>query len=163
MDSKKGRDLNWGAMLWAGFKMMTPFYGMPSLELTTKVLQRALLGTIDAPVDHKAMQQKLNVAMSALNEASTYMGDLERKLTVQIESLDAVRASYSHYQQLADVEKSRAEAFIHEMATKINEGVNRERMWAFAINIVAGAVVFVVGVIASDKVKSLWDVVSARF
>lgn len=163
-DKKPRAPLDWGGMLWAALKMTIPIGGgHSSLELTTKVLQQALLGTTTAPADHQVMQQKLNGAMTALSEASAYMGELENKLAVQKQNLDNVMASYSHYQQLANTEKSKADAFIHEMAVKINEGAAKERMWAFAINIVAGILVFVLGVIASDKVHALFSALRRRF
>jgi hypothetical protein len=57
MESKKRPDLIWRAFALAALKMTWPFYWLgPSVELTTAVLQKALLGTVEAPVDHEVVQ-----------------------------------------------------------------------------------------------------------
>ena len=141
----------------------------PSVEVLTRAIGEALrdVGGISAAVrertENELVRGKLAIAIGALQDASTYMGTLDRQIGERESNLQTAKATHEHYQQLAGVEKTRADAFIKEMAERINEGAKRERKWAFVINIVAGVIVFVLGVVLSDTVTATWKSIAARF
>jgi len=136
--------------------LLTPFFPARIIER-----QLRLLFSDTRESENRRIEEKLASAMRSMQEASDYMGTLERQLAKQRENLESATKAHEHFQKLAATEKDKAEVFIKQMATEISRSTVRERWWAFAINMVAGLLLFVIGVFASDPVQNgigaLWQ------
>ena len=60
--------------------------------------------------------------------------------------MEKLKTEYERYQQLATVEEGKAKALIEQMQLTLGAGRSRERWIALVINIVAGTIVFILGV-----------------
>jgi hypothetical protein len=95
--------------------------------------------------------------MKAMEEANEYMDTLKDNISKQQIDLRLMKESYEHYQQLASVEKAKADAFLAQLAQQVDKSVKSERTWAFVLGVVSNlVVVFILGVLASDPVKARW-------
>jgi hypothetical protein len=106
--------------------------------------------------DPQLVESKLRAAAEALEEANQYVQSTQLALKDQQKQIIAAQASYEHYRQLNATQKEQAQAFVAEMAAVISTSTRKERVWAFVINIIAGLILFIFGVVASDWAKEGW-------
>jgi hypothetical protein len=99
--------------------------------------------------------EKVKRAASALEDASNIVTELEGELTTKVRQVERLKTQYERYQQLATVEEGKAKALIEQLQLTLGAGRSRERWIALAINIVAGIIVFVLGVWLSPWIKTL--------
>jgi hypothetical protein len=97
---------------------------------------------------------KVKRAASALEDASRLVAELQETLREKIAQVETLRAEYEKYQQLASIEEDKAKALIHQLQEAVGENQARERWIALLINVVAGLLVFVLGVWLSPWVTS---------
>lgn len=102
--------------------------------------------------------QKVNRAAAALEDASTLVAELDGELTTKVGQVEKLKAEYDRYQQLATVEEGKAKALIEQLQLTVGAGRSRERWIALALNLVAGIIVFVLGVWLSPWIKTLLGV-----
>ena len=99
--------------------------------------------------------QKVNQAASALENASALVAELEGELSTKVGQVEKLKAEYERYQQLATVEEGKAKALIDQLQQTFGAERSRERWITLAINLVAGIIVFVLGVWLSPWIKTL--------
>lgn len=102
--------------------------------------------------------QKVNRAAAVLEDASTLVAELDGELTTKVGQVEKLKAEYDRYQQLATVEEGKAKALIEQLQLTVGAGRSRERWIALALNLVAGIIVFVLGVWLSPWIKALLGV-----
>lgn len=102
--------------------------------------------------------QKVNRAAAVLEDASTLVAELDGELTTKVGQVEKLKAEYDRYQQLATVEEGKAKALIEQLQLTVGAGRSRERWIALALNLVAGIIVFVLGVWLSPWIKTLLGV-----
>ena len=98
---------------------------------------------------------KAEQAASALQEASKIVVELQEAIESEAQRVDILKAEYEKYQGLAAIEEKQAKALMIELDQKLNEGRGRERLIALGINLLAGIIVFVLGVALSPYVKTI--------
>lgn len=99
--------------------------------------------------------EKVKRAASALEDAFNIVKELEGELTTKVRQVERLKTQYERYQQLATVEEGKAKALIEQLQLTLGAGRSRERWIALAINIVAGIIVFVLGVWLSPWIRTL--------
>jgi predicted RNase H-like nuclease (RuvC/YqgF family) len=102
-----------------------------------------------------SIDQKINEAFQSLQQASQLVADLERELQERTQKLTQLRDEVDRYSKLAEVEESRATAIIRQLELTLNRDRGRERWVSFGINMVAGLILFVLGVVFGPQLTSL--------
>ena len=115
---------------------MLPFFPGPELYDLVKDLSKSR-----TDLDHK-----IGRAQTSLTETSNLIVELESGLNERMKKLQRLKQKYEKYSQLAEVEESKAKAIIQQIETAIGRNRGRERIIALAINLLAGLIVFVLGV-----------------
>ena len=117
---------------------------------------------IDLSALRKALQEspgdlesKAARAAQALHEAAAVVSQLQSSIAAEVERVDSLKKDYEKYKNLASTEGKKARAFIQQVQESLGHGRSRERWIALGINVVAGLVVFVLGVLLSPLVKQL--------
>ena len=95
-------------------------------------------------------------AIESIQKTSTLVTRLEESLKQRAEKLELLQQEHERYSQLADIESKKAQALLLQIEATLGKNMGKERWIAFGINIVAGLIIFVLGVIFSDSLKSLW-------
>ena len=94
-------------------------------------------------------------AFDSLTKSSQLIGNLETILKERESKLASLKVEYERVSQLSTLTSAQAEAVATSLKEVIGASAPRERVYAFIINIVAGLIIFVIGVVASDWVKGL--------
>ena len=94
-------------------------------------------------------------ALESIRSTSQLVRRLEESLEERAARLDELRKEHEQYSNLAQIEAKKAEVLITQIETALGRNVSRERWIAFGINIVAGLILFVLGVVVSEPLKHL--------
>lgn len=136
-------------------------------QSTKRILTRALLRSIplfpgpdiyDLIVDLRksrtSIDEKIDKALESLHDAAKLVDELEESLEERTQKLNVLRQEVERYSKLAEVEEDKAKAIVQQLEFSINKGKNAERWVSFAINLIAGIILFVLGLLLSPLVKS---------
>jgi hypothetical protein len=92
------------------------------------------------------LDQKIGRAQASLIEASELIAELEKGLSERVTKLQRLKQEYDKYSQLAAVEEDKARAIIQQIEVAIGRNRGRERLIALGLNLLAGLIVFILGV-----------------
>jgi hypothetical protein len=120
---------------------MTP--GIFGVGFDLRTLLRDIKG--DAP----EIEKKAEKAAAALQEAALVVGDLKQSIEAEVQRVEVLKSEHEKYKSLAAIEEKNAKAIMTQLEEKLNEGKGRERWIALVINLVAGIIIFVLGVLVS--------------
>ena len=93
------------------------------------------------------LSQKISRAQASLTETSDLIAELESGLNERVNKIQHLKQEYEKYSQLAEVEESKAKAIIQQIETAIGRNRVRERIIALTLNLLAGLIVFILGVV----------------
>jgi hypothetical protein len=110
----------------------------------------------------RRIDDKFSAAQTAMTELADYLSVLQRGISDEQSNLTRTTDEYQRYKALAGTERDKAAAFLAELGLTIRAGAGRERLWSFGISLVTNVIVFVVGVAASDVVRSSWFWLAGR-
>lgn len=127
---------------------VVPILPMPEIYDLARDLQRS----------RGELNEKVNRAAEALREASQLVDNLQAELNERVASVQKLKLEYERYQQLATIEEQKAKALIEQLQAALGAGRTWERWIALAINLVAGLIVFVLGVWLSPWVKTVFGI-----
>lgn len=137
---------------------------------------RAILGSLPFPIvsapeiydlitdlqrSRDSIDAKIDEASESLKKTSELIDEIEQILTDRTQKLTTLRQEVERYSKLAEVEEDNARAIVQQLELALNKGKNQERWVGFIINIVAGLILFVVGVVFSP-ILSQWLGISAQ-
>jgi uncharacterized phage infection (PIP) family protein YhgE len=97
------------------------------------------------------LDKKIIRAHNSLQETSTLLAELEGGLKERVEKLERVKSEYEQYSKLADVEEEKAKALIKQIELTVSKGKGNERIISLLLNLIAGIIVFVLGVYFGPK------------
>jgi hypothetical protein len=135
---------------------------------TKRKIIRAALGSIPLPIigapelydlitdlqrSRGSMDEKIYEASESLKKASELVDEIEQILTDRTTKLATLKQEVERYSKLAEVEEENAKAIVQQLEAALNKGKNQERWVGFIINIVAGLILFVVGVALSPALS----------
>jgi len=136
-------------------------------QSTKRILLRALWRTLpvipgpdiyDLIVDLRrsktSVDEKIQKALESLQDASRLVDELEEGLAERTSKLNALREEIDRYSKLAEVEEDKAKAIVQQLELSVNKGKNIERLVSFGINIIAGLLLFILGLLLSPLVKN---------
>ncbi|AKR43295.1 hypothetical protein [Methylophilus sp. TWE2] len=93
-------------------------------------------------------------ALESIKNTSELVNRLESSLRERSEKLEALQREHERYSELGQIEAKKVEALLSQIETTLGRNVGRERWIAFLINIAAGIILFVLGVVLSAPLKS---------
>lgn len=101
------------------------------------------------------VDKQVNEAVSALTRSSELIDNLGQTLKEREAKLRELQLEYDRVSNLASLTKEQGEAVAISLQKVLGKTQSRERVISFLINVLAGLVLFVIGVFAADFVKSL--------
>lgn len=101
------------------------------------------------------LDQQVEEAVEALTTSTELISNLESSLEERAKRLNELKDEYQRVASLAELTKEQGDAVAKTLEQTLGKGQSRERWVAFAINIIAGLIIFVLGVFLSDWVQEL--------
>lgn len=108
----------------------------------------------DLTKSKKSIDEKIEKALSSLNETSELINELETDLSNRVNKLNELKTTYERYSKLAEIEEEKIKPLMEQLEMTMGKGRNLERFVSFGINILAGLLLFVLGIWASPHVKN---------
>lgn len=105
-----------------------------------------------------SLEEKIDKASDSLHETSRLIGELEGSLKERADKLSTLKNEIERYSALAEIEEPKARALLAQLDITLNKGKNRERVISFAINILAGFILFVLGVLLSPYIQHAFGI-----
>lgn len=101
------------------------------------------------------VDKQVNEAVSALTRSSELIDNLGQTLKEREAKLKELQLEYDRVSNLASLTMEQGEAVAISLQKVLGKTQSKERVISFLINVLAGLVLFVIGVFAADFVKSL--------
>jgi predicted RNase H-like nuclease (RuvC/YqgF family) len=102
------------------------------------------------------VDRQVSEAIESIEKTSALVAELEGGLKERAAKLEHLQREHARYSQLATIEAEKAGALLTQIEETLGKNVQKERWIAFGINIAAGLVIFLLGVIFSDRIKHIW-------
>jgi len=99
----------------------------------------------DLTENDKSFARKIDEAHQSLSETARLIERLETELKSKLDKVSKLKEDYAHYSQLADIEKNKSQALLNQLEKSLNKGTFTKNFWAFIINILAGSLIFTIG------------------
>ncbi|MEM6397572.1 MAG: hypothetical protein AAF741_14575 [Bacteroidota bacterium] len=112
---------------------------------------------IDLKEGKKSINQKIDKAYHSLKETSALIKDLENDLIERTDKIKELKEKYEDYSKLAEIEEEKIQPLIKQLDKAVGKGRIYERIVSFLINIVAGIILFVLGIWAGPKIQTYFD------
>src|SRR5215813_14870964 len=93
-----------------------------------------------------SIDRKIELAAQSLQETSRLIAELDESLKERAEKLEQLRTEIERFSKLAEVEEGKARAVIQQLEISLNRGKNRERWVSLVINLIAGIIIFILGI-----------------
>lgn len=139
--------MNWKAFNSAMFQAMLRMVPiLPANELY------AALRSINE--GEKEVDKQVEEAVEALKKTSSLIGELEKSLTERTAKLADLQEEYKKYAAMSDITKEQASALLNSIGDKLNASAKKERLFSFIINIVAGVLIFVLGIVFAKPITA---------
>jgi predicted RNase H-like nuclease (RuvC/YqgF family) len=103
----------------------------------------------------KSLDRKVEQAAASLKETSNLISELEVDLKERSEKIKILRDEIERYSKIAEVEEDKAKVILQEVQTTLNKGKNIERWVALGINLIAGILIFILGIF-TGPILSKW-------
>ena len=111
----------------------------------------------------KDVDAQVNEALESIQRTAEVVHTLEASLKDRASKLEALRKQHEHLSQLTSIEAEKAAALLRQVEETVGKHQVREHIVGFAIHLIAGLVLFALGVFFSDWFKGLLKAVAARF
>lgn len=108
----------------------------------------------DLTESEESFGRKIDNAYEALQSTSRLVERLEGELSRKISDVERLKGEYERFSRLAEVEEAKARAIVKQLESTLDRGKAKERVLAFLINLAAGLILFVVGVIVGPYLTS---------
>lgn len=99
------------------------------------------------------LDQKVEQSYTSLRETSKVISELEQSLEDRASQLDELRQEHERLSALAEVEEDKAAALITQLERSLDRQSKRERWVGLALNLLAGLIIFVIGIFLSPLVR----------
>lgn len=108
----------------------------------------------DLTENEESFGRKIDRAYESLQDTSRLVERLETKLQTKIENVTKLKQEYERYSALAEIEEGKARALLSQLDISLNKGKGSERVIAFIINLIAGGIIFVLGIWVGPYITS---------
>jgi hypothetical protein len=99
--------------------------------------------------ERTTLDEKIAHITTALREASSLTDELERMVKDRTANLEVLRSEVERYSRLSEIEEEKARPLLMQVGNVFKEGQATERWVSLAINLLAGILVFLLGVVVS--------------
>lgn len=96
---------------------------------------------------------KIAQAHKSLLETVELIHDLEDALKESTNNLNLLRQEYDRYSELAGIEEEKAKIVLGEVSKTLGKGKGRERLERLIISLIAGLIVFVLGIVLGPTIR----------
>lgn len=93
------------------------------------------------------VEKQVEEALDSLKKSAALVGRLEQDLKSRMETVQKLQEEHKKFSELSHISRDQAAALADMIEGTLGKSARRERMVALIINLVAGAIVFVLGVI----------------
>jgi DNA-binding transcriptional MocR family regulator len=100
------------------------------------------------------LDQQIQEAFQAISRSSDLVQELGNLLETREQELKQLQNEYARVSALSSLTAEQAEAVAQSLEKALGSSVKRERWISFSINIGAGLIIFVFGVLASDWLRT---------
>lgn len=107
------------------------------------------------------LDHKITRAQSSLSETSELIAELESGLNERVAKLQRLKNEHDKYSKLAEVEEEKAKAIMQQIELAVSRSKGKERIIALALNLLAGIIVFSLGVVLGPHLTT-WLGITAR-
>jgi hypothetical protein len=114
-----------------------------------------LLGEVKKSQDD--IDSQVTEAIESIQKTSVLVTRLEDSLKERAGKLEDLRKEHDRYSQLAKIEATKAEALLGQIEATLGKNQGRERWISFWINIAAGLVIFILGVVLSEPLQKFFS------
>ena len=141
------------------------------LTNTTRHLVRALLRMIpifpvpelydiieDLRRSKQSIDEKIKKAYLSLQETSILIEELQNSLKERTEKLEFLQNEYNRYSKLAEIEEEKAKPLIEQLEKSLQKTSKKERIASLIINLFAGLIVFILGIMLGPMIKNLFGI-----
>lgn len=101
------------------------------------------------------VNEKINKAYDSLKETSALVDELQKDLTGRTDQVKRLSDEYERYSKLAEIEQEKIQPLLIELDKAVNKGKYQERWMGFAINIISGIIIFLLGMWLGPKIDKL--------
>ena len=102
------------------------------------------------------VDEQVTEALDSIRKTSKLVGQLEDSLKERAMRLEELQKEHERYSQLVEMEADKAQALLRQIEATLGKNIGRERWIAFGINLAAGLILFVLGVVLSDYLRHVW-------
>jgi len=102
----------------------------------------------------KGIDAQVNEALESIQKTSALTTRLEESLRERSEKLKQLQIQHEQLSQLTTIDAQQASALLKQVEETVGRNLGRERWIAFLINIAAGLILFVLGVVFSENLKT---------
>jgi len=106
----------------------------------------------------KDLDKQVEEAVGALTKSTQLITELEGSLGERAKELEKLQIEYKRVSQLASLTEEQSKAVTEQLEQAVGKNRPKQLLIAFLLNLTAGLVIFILGVFASDWVKSLPDI-----
>jgi predicted nuclease with TOPRIM domain len=110
----------------------------------------------DLKKSKQTINEKIEKAHESLKDTSTLIEDLQSDLIERTEKISELRNQYEHYSKFAEIEEEKIKPLLLELDKTVNKGKNFERIVSFGINIIAGLIIFALGIWLGPKITKIF-------
>lgn len=105
----------------------------------------------------RSIDSKIEQAVAALQAASKLVDELETDLRDRTTRLNQLRDEVDQYSKLAAIEEEKAKALVLQLDSLLSRNRGRERWVSLAINLLAGFLIFALGIVAGPRLTRWWE------
>ncbi len=106
---------------------------------------------VDLGKSRTELDKKVTEAVNSMRNASALVSELEASLADRTAKLTELRNEIDRLSQVASLEEAKAAPLLRELTLLTRKGRGKERVIAFVINIIAGALIFLAGAYLGPK------------
>tara|TARA_B110000908_G_C9959096_1_gene316010 strand:- start:57 stop:566 length:510 start_codon:yes stop_codon:yes gene_type:complete len=112
---------------------------------------------VDLRQGKKSINEKIEKAYVSLKDTSELISDLENDLVERTDKVKNLKEKYEDYSKLADIEEEKIQPLLNQLEKTVGKGKVAERIISFFINLIAGILIFLLGIWASPKIKEWYS------
>lgn len=101
-----------------------------------------------------SLDEKITEAFRSMQKATELIDELEGTLKERTEKLNLLRQDYERYSKLVEVEEEKARPIMQQIELILKMGKGRDRLERLIISLVAGIIVFFLGIFLGPLVRA---------
>lgn len=90
-----------------------------------------------------------------MNQTMNLIDELQSLLEDKTKELNVLKTEYDKYSKLAGIKKKKAKLVMDQVEESLDKRKSSERLERFAISLIAGLIVFILGIVLGPYVRNL--------